>query len=70
MNDPNSIELAGSWRQNFVNKVSHVNMVQAKGPDGIKRTYMEQVPIDPNSIPVLLLGNKYDLVSSRLVFIT
>ena len=29
-------------------------------------TRLEQLPCDPSKIPVLLLGNKYDIVEERL----
>ena len=63
MTDISSIELAGAWKQDFVNRTSKTRLVIETVSKGVETTYVEQVPCDASRIPVLLLGNKYDLVS-------
>ena len=63
MTDDASIELASTWKQEFINKVSRVRLVTEKQPDGFNSSHYESLPCDPKEIPILLLGNKYDLVS-------
>ena len=36
MNDIDSIELAGAWKQDFINKASNAKLVVDKLPNGIK----------------------------------
>jgi len=62
MNNMKSIELANSWKQEFANKVTKVKNVTETLPDGSLTSTMEMLPCDGAVIPVLLLGNKYDLV--------
>ena len=62
MNNMKSIELANSWKQQFANKVTKVKNVTETLPDGSLTSKMEMLPCDGTAIPVLLLGNKYDLV--------
>ena len=66
MNDKDSIELAGSWKQDFVNKASRAKFVSHKLANGSSVTKLEELPCDPKSIPVLLLGNKFDLVEEEI----
>ena len=66
MTDDASIELAAAWKQEFVNKVSRVHLVTEKMPDGVEASRYEKLPCDARDIPVLLLGNKYDLVSCNV----
>ena len=54
MSNMNSIKLAGIWKQEFMNKAT--TSQEAAGASA-------KEPFDPNDIPVLLVGNKYDLVS-------
>ena len=63
MSDSDSIELAGIWKQDFMNKTKKMKEVVEVLPNGVKTTHFEPVEdFKPESIPVLLLGNKYDLV--------
>lgn len=66
MNDVDSIELAGAWKQDFVNKATNARMVTEKQPNGIKITHLEEIPCNPAKIPVMLLGNKFDIVEDQL----
>ena len=76
MSDANSIELAGIWKQDFLNKATKTRETIETLPSGVRTTHVENVKdFDPQSVPVLLLGNKYDLVScceklKRLLLIT
>ena len=64
MSDANSIELAGIWKQDFLNKATKTRETIETLPSGVRTTHIENVKdFDPQSVPVLLLGNKYDLVS-------
>ena len=68
MNDTRSIELANSWKQEFANKVTRTRKVTEILPDGTQTSHMGLLPCDSSLIPVLLLGNKYDLVRDGLIF--
>ena len=68
MTDPVSIEMAATWKQHFVNKVSHSQLVVDR-KDGFERTRIEPLYCDPLRIPVLLLGNKYDLVREPVMML-
>ncbi len=61
MVDETSIDLAGAWKQDFVNRASCSHLVSDLGNQNPARE--EGFSCDVRSIPVLLLGNKYDLVS-------
>ena len=64
MSDVQSIELAGIWKQDFINKATKTKETVETLPSGIQTTHVQNVKdFDPRSIPVLLLGNKYDIVS-------
>ena len=68
MSDPQSIELAGIWKQDFINKATKTRQTIETLPSGIETTHVENVKdFDPRSVPVLLLGNKYDLVSILVI---
>ena len=63
MSDEASIELATTWRQDFLNKATRTREVSETLPNGITTTRVETVKgFNPRSVPMLLLGNKYDLV--------
>lgn len=62
MKDSVSVEMAATWKQDFVNKVSRCRLA-VESRDGVDHTRIEPLPFDPQKVPVLLLGNKYDLVS-------
>ena len=65
MSDTDSIELAGTWKQDFINKASRTQEVTEKLPSGILTTHIKSdKTFDPHKVPVLLLGNKYDIVST------
>lgn len=67
MNNTKSIELANTWKQEFANKVTKTKTIIETLPDGTHTSKMELLPCDSTLIPVLLLGNKYDLVRNQLV---
>ena len=62
MTVPSAIQLAGTWRQDFVNKASKSFTVTEVLPNGHTVTTVEKATFDPYSTPFLLLGNKYDQV--------
>ncbi|XP_071955704.1 uncharacterized protein [Antedon mediterranea] len=55
--DRESVELAGTWKQDVCNHSTITHSTNNADVSYIKA--------DPSSIPVLLLGNKYDLVEER-----
>ncbi|XP_033117981.1 uncharacterized protein LOC117117699 [Anneissia japonica] len=59
--DRGSIELAGSWKQDVCNNAT----VSQATNCAEHKTNVTYVKGDRSSIPVLLLGNKYDLVEER-----
>ena len=66
MSDESSIELASTWRQDFLNKASRTREVIETLPNGISTLRIEPVKsFNPRTVPMLLLGNKYDIVSSQ-----
>ena len=67
MSDEDSIELAGAWKQDFANQTTRTRLVSKEVSKGVETTYLEQIPYDGTAIPVLLIGNKYDLVSYYLI---
>ncbi len=63
LSDEDSLRLAGSWRQDFLNKATRTRDVIETLPNGIQTVNVEPVKgFKPTSVPILLLGNKYDLV--------
>lgn len=69
LSDPDSIDLAGTWKQEFINKAWRVQEVVETLPSGLQTVRAEPVKhFDPKSVPVLLLGNKYDLVSKVFLY--
>ncbi|KAI0228612.1 GTP-binding protein ypt7 [Lamellibrachia satsuma] len=66
MNNTKSIELANTWKQEFANKVTKTKTLIETLPDGTHTSKMELLPCDSTLIPVLLLGNKYDLIEEKL----
>lgn len=64
MSDEASIEQAPTWRQDFLEKASRTKEVQEVLPNGIRTNKIIPVSdFDPSTVPLLLLGNKYDIVS-------
>lgn len=62
ISDPESVDLAGTWRQDILNHavISKKRIVNtSEGP----RIDTEYEKADASQIPVLLLGNKFDIVS-------
>jgi len=65
--DADSVELAGAWRQDFISKASRTRQVTETLPSGVKTTKEERVKgFDPRSVPIILIGNKYDLVEEQM----
>ena len=63
LSDPDCIELAGTWRQDFLSKASRTVEQIETLPNGVQTVRQEPVKgFDPRSVPMILLGNKYDLV--------
>ena len=61
INDPSSIDMAITWKQDFLNNVTYTNTSPSSDPMTMQDDQGQ--PVDLKSIPVLLLGNKYDVVS-------
>ena len=64
MNNLDSIDMAGTWKQEFLNKASRAELIANPADNGLHVAAYDPRPFDARQIPVLLLGNKYDLVSS------
>ncbi|XP_038078166.1 uncharacterized protein LOC119745699 [Patiria miniata] len=62
--DKESIELAGTWRQDIHNHaVVSTKRVEKNGK--VSKVITEYEKADPAQLPVLLLGNKYDIIEER-----
>ncbi|XP_078618974.1 uncharacterized protein LOC144886295 [Branchiostoma floridae x Branchiostoma japonicum] len=59
--DKQSIELAGSWKQDILNNTLLTQDVSESSSDGKENTS----PNKARNVPVLLLGNKYDQILKR-----
>ncbi|ELT95393.1 hypothetical protein CAPTEDRAFT_208667 [Capitella teleta] len=66
MTDPTSIELAAAWKLEFMNRVSKVQLMTRKNSGGVDVPSYEKRAMQPKEIPVLLLGNKYDLIEEKI----
>lgn len=55
-----SIDMANVWKQTVLNKLTRTVPVDSNnnGSEVVK-----EIPVDPINFPVLLLGNKFDIVS-------
>ncbi|XP_071477219.1 uncharacterized protein [Diadema antillarum] len=62
--DPESVELGTTWKQDILNHAVVTKKRVVSTPEGSK-VVTEYEPADHTQIPVLLLGNKYDLVEER-----
>ncbi|XP_070569009.1 uncharacterized protein [Ptychodera flava] len=65
LSDIESVELAGSWKQDIVNHAVVSQKKTVKDENGVVKVVTEYAKADPKSIPVLLLGNKYDVIEQR-----
>ncbi|XP_006812841.1 uncharacterized protein LOC102808369 [Saccoglossus kowalevskii] len=65
LSDQESIELAGTWKQDIVNHAVITNKKTEKQSDGTMKVVTEYTKADPKDIPVLLLGNKYDIIEEK-----
>ena len=54
-----TIDMANVWKQTVLNKLT--KLVPAENSKNGEP--MEEVPVSPVDFPVLLLGNKFDIVS-------
>ncbi|XP_066274792.1 uncharacterized protein [Branchiostoma lanceolatum] len=61
LTDKQSIELAGSWKQDILNNTLLTQDVSESSSDGKENTS----PNMARNVPVLLLGNKYDQIVKR-----
>lgn len=65
INDSTSIEMAPVWKRIVVNNTFEtVPVVESSEGGKIETTTMEKKPVNPETFPILLLGNKFDLVSN------
>ena len=68
INDSTSIEMAPVWKRIVVNNTFETVPVVESSGGKIETTTMEKKPVDPETFPILLLGNKFDLVSNVMWF--
>ncbi|XP_013382603.1 uncharacterized protein LOC106153276 isoform X2 [Lingula anatina] len=66
LTDPEQVELAPSWRQEIISNATFTREKKTKLPGGEEEISVELVPALPDDIPVLLLGNKYDLIEEQM----
>ncbi|KAK3096612.1 hypothetical protein FSP39_001697 [Pinctada imbricata] len=66
MTNPASIEMAPVWRQIVLNNTYLTHPVEDKSSGGIHTTTMEEVPVDRETFPILLMGNKFDVIEQRV----
>ncbi|KAL4232976.1 hypothetical protein ACF0H5_007663 [Mactra antiquata] len=59
MTDPASIDMANVWKQTVLNKLTKTQLSEDKKE-------MKETPVDPINFPVLLLGNKYDIIEEEM----
>ena len=60
-----SIEMAPVWRQTILNNTFVTCPVKEASHGGqVKTMTMEEHPVNKETFPVLLMGNKFDVVSS------
>ncbi|XP_033635738.1 uncharacterized protein LOC117296791 isoform X1 [Asterias rubens] len=62
--DKESIELAGTWRQDIHNH-SVISKKKVEKEGKVSKVVVEYEKADPTQLPVLLLGNKYDIIEER-----
>jgi protein lin-28 len=62
-----SVELAPSWKQEVVNNATVTQTTHDVDEEGQPRVTVAHVPAEQGSIPILLLGNKLDVVSLVLI---
>lgn len=61
--------MAPVWKRIVVNNTFEtVPVVESSEGGKIETTTMEKKPVDPETFPILLLGNKFDLVSNVMSF--
>lgn len=60
--------MAGTWKQDFCKRVTKVNYKRSKDKDGKNKIITEYLPTDGYNMPVLLLGNKFDIVRIGIVY--
>ncbi|KAJ8026645.1 GTP-binding protein ypt5 [Holothuria leucospilota] len=65
ISDPESVDLAGTWRQDILNHAVISKKRIVNTPEG-HRIDTEYEKADASQIPVLLLGNKFDIVEEKL----
>lgn len=73
MTDKSTIDMAHVWKQSVLNKVTKTvkvtdeeKMIDKDGNPIIDGKGYKDVPVSPVTFPVLLLGNKYDLVEQQM----
>lgn len=63
LTEMNSIEMAPVWKQTILNNTFVTCPVKEASHGGqVKTMTMEEHPVDKETFPVLLMGNKFDVV--------
>lgn len=65
MTEQTSIEMAPVWRQTVLNNTFITHPVEDKAGQ-VHTTTMEETPVDKETFPILLLGNKFDVIEQRI----
>ncbi|XP_033740049.1 uncharacterized protein LOC117327253 isoform X2 [Pecten maximus] len=65
MTEQTSIEMAPVWRQTVLNNTFLTRPVEDKAGQ-VHTTTMEETPVDKGTFPILLLGNKFDVIEQRI----
>ena len=63
MTNKTTLDMANVWKQTVLNKLTRT--APADGNNNSGKT-MQDEPVDPITFPVLLLGNKFDIVSTSM----
>ncbi|CAD5121688.1 DgyrCDS10175 [Dimorphilus gyrociliatus] len=66
LTDRTSIEMAGTWKQDFCKRVTKVIYKRSKDKNGQERIVSEYIPTNGYNMPVLLLGNKFDIIQDQM----
>ncbi|XP_064629001.1 uncharacterized protein LOC135488354 [Lineus longissimus] len=65
--DRESVELAASWKQEVVNNATVTKTKREVDADGQPRVTVTHIPAEQGTIPILLLGNKLDVVEEQFM---
>ena len=62
MTNPVTTEMANVWKQTVLNKLTKTVVEKDSSNKKVDVMVTKEIPVDPIGFPVLLLGNKFDVV--------